>query len=516
MNHLPEQLLDNLVKQKFECLTLVLSAALALSACGGTAGGSENGTTTSSSASLADQVRRAAAATQRAVPVPIADASGSILTYSTFGFIDNSNLFFTPLGNGRSCSTCHQEGQAWSVTPAALAARFAASKGTDPVFQLIDGANSPLAAVTTLAQKQSAYSMLLTKGLIRVGLPIPNGAEFQPVQVSDPYGYASPAQLSLFRRPLPTANLKFNSTVMWDGRETLGAAGPTQCLANTSPAACYAPLATDLLAQSNTAVQTHAQLLAGLTAAQQQSIVDFESGIYVAQSSDNVAGSLSANGAAGGAQNLSANTFHFGINDFLAGDYQTKAAFNRNAMSVFTGWAGAAPPPAPNAGGVPPTTSAAARASIARGEQIFNARPFNITGVAGLNDAENLPSVRGTCTTCHDSPNAGTQSVPRLFNTGVAAAPLRTADLPLYTLKNLGTGAMVQTSDPGRALITGKWADIGKFKVPNLRGLAARGPYFHNGSQAGAADVVRFYDRRFQIGLAPQEVSDLTNFLLAL
>jgi len=514
MNHLPDQVLENLVAQKFTCLTLVLGAALVLSACGGAA--SESSATTSASANNAEQVRRAATTTQHAVPVPIVDASGTILTYSSLGFIDNGNLFFTPLGNGRSCSTCHQEGQAWSVTPAALAARFAASKGSDPIFQSVDGTNSPLAAVTTLAQKQSAYSMLLTKGLIRVGLPIPNGAEFQLVQVSDPYGYASPAQLSLFRRPLPSANLKFNGTVMWDGRETLPAAGATACVANTIPSACFAPLATDLLAQSNTAVQTHAQLLAGLTSAQQQSIVDFESGIFVAQSSDTAAGSLSANGAAGGAQNLAQDAFHFGINDFLAGDYQTRTPFNRNAMSVFIGWTGAAPPPAPNAGGVPPTNGAAARATIARGEQIFNTRPFNITGVAGLNDTENQSSVRGTCSTCHDSPNAGTQSVPRLFNTGVAAGPLRTADLPLYTLKNLNTGAVLQTSDPGRALITGKWADVGKFKVPNLRGLAARGPYFHNGSQANVVDVVRFYDRRFQIGLAPQEVTDLTNFLQAL
>lgn len=510
MDQSPEQLLI----QKFERLTLVLAAALALSACGGSA--SESAASSSAATNAADQVLRAATTPQRAVPVPIADAGGSILTFSTLGFIDNSNPFFTPMGNGRACSTCHQEGQAWSVTPAALTARFNASKGSDPIFQLVDGANSPLAAVGTVAQKQSAYSMLLSKGLIRVGLPIPNGAEFQLVQVSDPYGFASPAQLSLFRRPLPTANLKFNSTVMWDGRETLTAPGPGECLANAAQANCFAVLNTDLLAQSNAAVETHAQLLAGLTASQQQSIVNFESSIFVAQASDNTAGSLSANGAVGGAQNLSAESFHFGINDFQAGDYQTRAPFNRNAMSVFTGWTGAAPPPAPNAGGAPPTTGAAARASIARGEQIFNTRSFNITGVAGLNDLGNQPLVRGTCTTCHDSPNAGTQSVPRLFNTGVAAAPLRTPDLPLYTLKNMNTGAVMQTSDPGRALITGKWADVGKFKVPNLRGLAARGPFFHNGSQANVADVVRFYDRRFQIGLGPQEVADLTNFLQAL
>ncbi len=106
--------------------------------------------------------------------------------------------------------------------------------------------------------------------------------------------------------------------------------------------------------------------------------------------------------------------------------------------------------------------------------------------------------------------------MPRLLNTGVTAALLRTPDLPLYTLKNITTGVTVQTTDPGRALVTGKWADVGKIKVPNLRALAARAPYFHNGSQANLTDVVQFYDKRFQIGFTPQEVADLTNFLQAL
>jgi cytochrome c peroxidase len=102
------------------------------------------------------------------------------------------------------------------------------------------------------------------------------------------------------------------------------------------------------------------------------------------------------------------------------------------------------------------------------------------------------------------------------MNTGIAAAILRTPDMPLYTLKNIATGASIQTTDPGRALVTGDWSDVGKFKVPNLRGLAARAPYFHNGSQPNLAGVVQFYDKRFQIGFTPQEVTDLTNFLQAL
>jgi cytochrome c peroxidase len=60
------------------------------------------------------------------------------------------------------------------------------------------------------------------------------------------------------------------------------------------------------------------------------------------------------------------------------------------------------------------------------------------------------------------------------------------------------------------------WADIGKVTVSTLRGLAARAPYFHDGSAATLMDVVNFYDRRFSIGLSAQDRIDRVNFLNAL
>jgi cytochrome c peroxidase len=71
-------------------------------------------------------------------------------------------------------------------------------------------------------------------------------------------------------------------------------------------------------------------------------------------------------------------------------------------------------------------------------------------------------------------------------------------------------------TDPGRALISGNCADIGKVKVPILRGLAGRSPYFHNGSAGSPMDVVNFYDRRFNIGFTDGQKQDLVNFLEAL
>ena len=68
-------------------------------------------------------------------------------------------------------------------------------------------------------------------------------------------------------------------------------------------------------------------------------------------------------------------------------------------------------------------------------------------------------------------------------------------------------------TDPGRAMISGKCKDIGRFKGPILRGLASRAPYFHNGTAATLMDVLNFYDQRFGIGFTEQQKTDLVNFL---
>ena len=99
---------------------------------------------------------------------------------------------------------------------------------------------------------------------------------------------------------------------------------------------------------------------------------------------------------------------------------------------------------------------------------------------------------------------------------GVAGADRRTPELPLYTLRNTETGEVVSTTDPGRALVTGNWNDIGKFKVPALRGLAARAPYFHDGSAATLEEVVEFYDERFGIHMKARDKADLVAFLRSL
>ena len=95
---------------------------------------------------------------------------------------------------------------------------------------------------------------------------------------------------------------------------------------------------------------------------------------------------------------------------------------------------------------------------------------------------------------------------------------LNVSNLPVFAVQCTdSTSPLVRqtfnVTDLGRALISGKCADIGKTKGPILRGLAARAPYFHNGSAATLADAVEFYDQRFNVGFTDQEKQDLANFL---
>lgn len=83
-----------------------------------------------------------------------------------------------------------------------------------------------------------------------------------------------------------------------------------------------------------------------------------------------------------------------------------------------------------------------------------------------------------------------------MFDIGTSAGSRRTPDLPLYTLRNrLDPSQIVQTTDPGRAAVTGRWSDMNRFKVPSLRGLAARAHGEHRYVfQIFALDVVARFE----------------------
>ena len=444
------------------------------------------------------------------------DPTGRVATFQPGGgTATGSNAFFQDMGtNGRTCFTCHQPQNGWTISAAAAKERFEASEGADPLFRLVDGATCPSANISTPGHKRQAYKLLIDKGLIRIGLTLEGATnlQFEVADVNDPYdcttnpvtGLTSKATgtLSMYRRPLPSTNLGFLTTIMWDGREP------------------------NLAQQSVDATRGHAQAVSDPTGDQQNQVVAFETGIFTAQALDNKARTLEADGASGGPVALSKELakFFVGINDPINPPPGTK--FDPNIFNLYTSpmWSGFTGDDEDERE-IETVRMAKQRMSIARGEKVFNTTKINITGVTGLNDVLGLQTIPGFCGTCHDTPNVGNHSVKAPLNIGVANAgsdkppALDISGLPVFTLKcTKGSlaGKVFTVTDPGRAMITGNCADIGKVKGPILRGLAARAPYFHNGSAATLLDVVNFYDQRFGIGFTAEQKDDLVNFLNAL
>lgn len=75
------------------------------------------------------------------------DPTGIITTYAANGGpIDQSsnNPFFQSIGtNGRSCGTCHLGSDAMGLSVRSIQDRFFRTRGHDPLFAAVDGANCP-------------------------------------------------------------------------------------------------------------------------------------------------------------------------------------------------------------------------------------------------------------------------------------------------------------------------------------------------------------------------------------
>ena len=442
---------------------------------------------------------------------PFRDSTGAVATFSSAGKFVESGPFFQSLGtNGRTCGSCHIVGNAMGLSAQHAESVFERTNGTDPLFSAVDGAVCPTAA----PGQPLNFSLLRQNGLIRIGIELPSSLQFTITAVHDPYGCAlvtDPVSdvrtISVYRRPLPATNLGFLSSVMWDGRETVA---PLNSVSTFS-----ANLITDLKHQAMDATLGHAQgVPPGPSDALQTQIVNFELALNSAQALDVGAGNLSRDGANGGPAFLTTVPFFPGINDSLG----PPAQFTPNAFTIYAKWQYSGDP---------------MRRSIARGEQIFNTHAVTITNVRGLNDALKQPVISGTCTTCHDTPNVGNHSLPVPLEIGTsrtvnyetdstiqaAVSQLSMPDLPVFQIvcnQGQNAGQVTYTSDPGKALLSGSCADVGRGKGPILRGLVARAPFFHNGAAATLDEVVDFYNVRFQMNLTPQEKLDLVNFLQAL
>jgi cytochrome c peroxidase len=465
-----------------------------------------------------------------------ADATGAIQTVNANGRTDTQGAFFQSLGvNGRSCSTCHVADQAMTISPPQIRERFVETRGRDPLFAAVDGANCSNARTGDA----TAHSLLLSHGLIRIALPVPANAQFSVSVVHDPYGCALVTDpnsgqriLSSYRRPLPTTNLRFLTTMMWDGRES-PAASPLNSAATISK-----NMTIDLTQQAKDAVSIHAQGVVVPSQQQIDEILDFELGLTTAQIYDRSAGVLDRDGALGGAANLASENYYPGINDVLGAD-PNHIAFDATSMTLFAAWEDGGDPSRDYGRGA--HERRAARSDIAAGEVLFNTAPVTITAVRGLNDNAalgNPASFQGTCTTCHDTPNVGNHSLPLPLDIGLAHSPragletdpnvekgiaeLNEPDLPVFLVSgcpspfSAGQPVSFYTTDLGKGMITGLCSDMNRVKGPILRGLAARAPYFHNGAAATLLQAVNFYNQRFAMNLTDEQKRQLVAFLNSL
>jgi hypothetical protein len=425
------------------------------------------------------------------------------------------NPFFEPLGsNGRACVTCHQPANAMSLSVDTIQERWRATDGKDPLFAAIDGSDNP-----NLPQdRESSHSLLLNRGLFRVGLPWPpvkdSEPEFTIEIVRDPTGVnrdpvwglnSAKPTVSVFRRPRPAMNLKYilapdngpfnvKLGILLDKDPVTGKPVSMNMMADAR--------AGTLAIQAESAYHDHQAGTGHLSQEQLNRIIAFESQVYAAQVWDKNAKDLVESGSpvALGPQNLLR---------------EPAGVLNSPAKPVFLSfdkW----------------KTDTAFRQSVARGNDIFLNRTFWVRDVAHINSIGLGNPAKRSCAVCHNAVMSGMDRAPGWVDLGTSNYPTWTepktenepGQLPVFKLTCRSDakphpflGRVIYSSDPGRALITGKCADIGAITMGQFRGLAARAPYFSNGSAKNLMELVDYYDRRFDMRLTTQEKEDLVNFL---
>ncbi len=442
--------------------------------------------------------------------------------------------FFEPIGvNGRACVTCHQPADGMSLSARTASTQWEVTGGKDPLFAAIDGSNCP-----SLPQdRPESHSLLLEKGLFRIARPWPPKAgdgstvdpEFTLEVINDPTGcnldpkyglHSSNPAVSVYRRPRPVANMKYLTTLpngvtpheyfMYNDKSLLPKDPETGEFVSVQLMADGRLLT--LREQAGDAGATHLEMAAKLSDAELQQIEGFLRSIYVAQGYSYAAGDLSGPGTPPG---LGPEAMRDGPPAEL-GNNPINRVFGTFRMWLAGGEA---------AVGTEERRQAEFKASVARGADVFFDRRFIIKDVGVYNDKGlGNPFNRSCASGCHNTVLAGMDLAPGFMDLGLNNWPWnRRDDLPLFkavceddAVPQSYLGRVIYTHDPGRALVTGKCSDIGASMTQQMRGLAARAPYFMGGSADTLRELVDFYDRRFNVGYTEQEKQDLVNFMSVL
>jgi hypothetical protein len=400
--------------------------------------------------------------------------------------------------------------------------RWTETRGKDPLFAANDGSDCP-----SLPQDQeSSHTLMLKRGLIRVARPWPPRAadgkaidpEFTLEVVRDPtrcnldsqYGMKSAQPMvSVYRRPRPATNIKFLTAVGFPSEPKNGMPLPTdpetgRMVSGNILSDNRVPT---IRAQIRDALHTHLGMTQPASPATVATIEAFLEQLYSAQSVHTVGGLLNEGGATGGPKAL---------RDAREGDLQYGGS---PIWKEFSSWM------QPQMRGTTNAEQSAFRESVARGAEIFAKRTFLIDDSAGITNMGFGSPVRNSCAFCHNMQRTGMDVAPGQVDIGTTNSPHANSspELPLFKLTCKATarahpylGRVVYTQDPGFALTTGKCVDIGKITMQSMRALAARPPYFSNGSAQTIREIVDYYERRYRIGLSEQEKQDLTNLMSVL
>jgi hypothetical protein len=462
---------------------------------------------------------------------------GAVGVLNEAGPVDTSgHPFFEAVGtNGRACVTCHQPADGMSLTVRSVRERWEATRGTDPLFAAVDGMNCP----DLPPADPRSHSLLLERGLFRIALPWPpKRADGTPIEpeftievVRDPagcntspvYGLRSPnPAISVYRRPRPVANTKYTTHQGFGVGPFVGKNGMPTAIDPENGRPTSMNLMADarvpsLALQAQDAARNHLQVARPLTPDQLARIVAFERQVYAAQVTGSAAGSLvEPDGPpAFGPRNLAAGDAG------VLGNNTTRYVFPMAGRWLKLPRTGAAAEDSRNA----------ARESIARGHDVFMFRTFWIRDSMHLNTVGLGNPAKRTCATCHGMHMTGMDTAYGWMDIGSTNLPWASEvplnpwneakpQMPLFRVTckpevapHPFLGRVIYTQDPGRALISGQCNDVGTIVMQQFRGLAARAPYFSNGSAGSLRELVDFYDRRYSIGFSEQERQDLVNFL---
>lgn len=461
--------------------------------------------------------------------------AGRLGILNTAGAIQTrGHAFFEPMGpTGRACVSCHQPADGMSLSLESIATRWKLTGGKDPIFAAYDGANCP----NLPAADPASHSLLLQRGLFRIPLPWPpRDAQGQPIEpefqievVRDPTGCNTDPvygingdrrEISVYRRPRPAANMRYVSSSGFGVTPFIGKTGMLAAIDPDTGRPVNMNMMADareatLRTQAQSASYGHLQMHERLTAEQLQQIESFEMQLYAAQIESRGAGRLDE---PDGPSGLSPQGLAKG-SDGVLGNNTTRFVFPMEDK-----WA------APE-GSEPADPKQAYRASVQRGHDVFFFRTFWISDAMHINTVGLGNPIKRTCATCHGMHMTGMDTANGWMDVGTTNHPWaleppespwakELPSLPLFRITCRADlpphpflGRTIYTQDPGRALISGKCEDVGAIVIQQFRALAARAPYFSNGSAANLRELVDFYDRRFNIRLTEQERQDLVNFL---